>query len=228
MTAAPRRAQRLWAHHVATEYRSAAVATALLHRLMRIGCSPDTLAACHRVIGDELRHVELSGEVQAMTGDATATRLPVSWLDPDHAPGATLIRQAMAAVLVEFGLGETVAAALFRAQLRRPLLPPVRKVIAEIARDEARHSALGWEILEELLERDPEGRVWLSARLIADLDAFRTPFASLPDDCTPEEEEWGMLSGPECRRLLEQAVSRIVLPRLRGLGVVPEGTSLSV
>ena len=59
MTAAtlhdPARVQRTWRLRTVAEYTSAARTAELLHWLLAVGASPDTLGVCHRIVGDEFR-----------------------------------------------------------------------------------------------------------------------------------------------------------------------------
>ena len=147
-----------WGHHVATEYRSAMVATELLHWLLRLAASPDTLTRCHRIVADELRHAELAWGLHQLQGGAGPAPVPEEWTAIPHAPGQDLLHRTLATLVCEYALSETVATALFRRFRRLPLRPEVAPVVARIVRDEATHSAFGWFALEELLPARRTGR----------------------------------------------------------------------
>jgi hypothetical protein len=116
-------------------------------------------------------------------------------------------------------VSETIAAALFRRLKREPLRPDAAAVITRITRDEATHSAFGWFALEELLERAPDARPWLAARVPAMISALRAQFEGVPEVVPAELRPWGVLYRREYLEVVDRAAARLVRPRLRALGV---------
>lgn len=209
----------MWAHHVATEYRSALVASELLHWLLRLGTSPDTVLRCHQIVQDELRHAEMAWGLQQLAGGAGPARVPEEWATIPHAPDADLLHRALATVVAEYALSETVATALFRRLRREPLRPEVAAVVTQVARDEAVHSAFAWYALEELLPRAPDGPVWVAERLPYWVAALENQFVAIPETVDPAAQPWGCLPGSEYRRIVAGTLARVVRPRLARLGV---------
>jgi hypothetical protein len=139
-----------WAHHVATEYRSATVVAELLHWLLALGASPDTIARCHRIVADELRHAEMSWELQNLAGGAGPAPVPAEWTRIPHAPDADLLHRTLATLVCEYALSETIATALFRRLKRQALRPEVATVIARIVwgtMPAAEYRAVVWRTL---------------------------------------------------------------------------------
>jgi hypothetical protein len=161
------RVVREWQKRVRAEYGSASITAELLHWLFRLGVSPDTLQDCQRVVGDELAHAELSREVYLAAGGSDAA-IDVSGdhLVLPHAPTSPLLERALLVAADVYCCGETVARPLFREMRRHTTQPVAQRALDRIVKDEARHSELGWALLEELLARaDEPARATLAASI---------------------------------------------------------------
>ena len=187
---------REWQNRIAAEYCSAALTADLLHNLIVLGVSPDTLADCHRIVSDELRHAELSREV-ALAAGATGAAIALK-SGSMSLPQGPLLESTLFYVSEFFCCGETVARPLFRAMLANAKRPLAVRAVEVIIKDEARHSAFGWQLLDELLERAPEPlRLRLRERVPTHIERLRNIYGEKPDaapsSLTTDDLEWGLL-----------------------------------
>ncbi len=146
------RAER-WARDGQAEHASVASFARLSLELMALGAPPELVEAAHRAALDEVRHARLCFALASAYagGPLGAGELPVP---PPRALGlAELARESF----VDGCLGEAMAAALARDELRDCDDPELSAVLRIIARDEARHAKLGWQIVAWCLrEGGPE------------------------------------------------------------------------
>ncbi|MEQ1507683.1 MAG: ferritin-like domain-containing protein [Myxococcota bacterium] len=222
-----------WRNRVVAEYRSAASAAAVVHDGIVAGLPAPLLHTGLRIVRDELDHAELSHRcLEALGGgDAPIPLTPAELVGPrsDH-PLADLVD----AVVREFCLGETLAVPLFAAMRRDASHPAVVPVLTRILADEAIHRQFGWDALDALLERDPDGvRDHVAARLPGWLAGYRASYApddadTGPDALTPDERAAGLLAVPQYRAVFWDTVTGDLGRRLaaRGLsvaGLAPPG-----
>lgn len=210
-----------WARRVEAEYRSAAWAAELLTWLIRAALSPDTLALTQRMVADELAHAELGRAVLlAAGGEPEAVYIPRDSLVLPHAPG---LPEELRALLVAADLlccGETVAVPLFAALREGASEPAAVAALDRVLRDEPAHSALGWILLDELLERlGPLGRAWLAPQLPACLERLHRAYGHSGGTCTPTQRAWGLMAPVEYSRVLVQAVEERLRPRFAARGL---------
>lgn len=222
------RVVREWQNRVRAEYGSAALTAELLHWLLQLGVSPDTLKVCHRIVDDELVHAELSREVYlAAGGSDEAIALGGARLTLPHGPGRPLLERALLVAADVYCCGETVARPLFREMRRGTTQPLAAKALDRIIKDEARHSELGWALLEELLERaDEHSRRALAASVPSFMQRFADGSSgeAAPADAkavlSQEDAAWGLLTLDRYRAIARQCVEEKILPRFRRLGAL--------
>lgn len=140
-----------WLDDALAEHASIAAFTRVATQLLALAAPPELLEGAHRAALDEVRHAKLCFTLASMYGGA--------W----KAPGAIdvgAVREARCDLpsvareaLVEGCLGEGTAAALARRAADRCEDPEVKRCLAGIADDEARHEALAWSILTWCLDR---------------------------------------------------------------------------
>jgi hypothetical protein len=208
-----------WSRRVVAEYASASIVAELLHWLIRLGVSPDTLQSCHRIVADELAHAELSREVYLEAGgDPAAIPIDERDLVIPHRPGAPLLERALFLCADFLCCGETVARPLFRAMLAEAKVPVAARALERVLKDEARHSAFGWSLLDELLPRaDHDLRARLRAAApelmarVADGYTFESPRpGDIPDD---EARAWGLITPEQYTEIATRAVPELLEPR---------------
>lgn len=146
MSGADRRALRdYWLRNATMEHASVASFARFVMQLMHLGAPPSLLQSATEAMQDEIDH--------AQRCFALASRYAGESLGPDrlplgeHALGDTSWLGILEAVIVEACIGETLAALEAAVALEHAVDGEVRETLAVIARDEARHAALGWRTL---------------------------------------------------------------------------------
>jgi hypothetical protein len=182
------------------------------------------------VVRDELAHARLShGCLRALGGEDEPVPLGLEDLLPSPTEGA--LAEATTLVLRAFCFGETLAVPLFQALRESCTHPAARPVLDRVLRDEARHRAYGWDVLDALLALDPDGvRSLAQARLGGIQEAFRASygrFPAQPHPPTPDERAMGLMPAQRWAAVFERALTEDVAPRLarRGLLLLPSGPS---
>jgi hypothetical protein len=213
-----------WAARVGAEYRSAAVTSELVLWLLRIGASPDLVRDGLAIVGDEVRHAELSREVWLRAGGEGAQAVDRDTLGIARAH-ASLELDVAAAIVRFFCLGETVAVPLFAALRKGATVPVARRALDRILRDEVRHRAFGWEALGWMLELPcaPDVRAMIGASLpswLAELDAiYGDGLEGGLESVTEAERAWGLAPAGEYAAILARTKRRVYAPRFAALGV---------
>ncbi len=193
-----------WAGRTAAEYRSAAVASEMLHWCIVLGVAPDLVAEVHRVVDDELNHADMSRAVhEAAGGLPTDVVIARESLSLTICPTETLERRALAAAFQEFAVHETVALECFREMRKHALVPIVRSTVDRIARDEARHRRVGWRLVESLLAQTGE-RKWLQTMVAPAVDGVLLAYGTRHAP-TAEDLRWGLLDPDAYLRAVRRA-----------------------
>ena len=209
-----------WRARVQAEYRSASVAAEFLSWLLRLGFSSDTVQAGYGLLGNELDHADMTGEVYQALGAED---------DPlDVAEGTLVLSQGfkkptferlVLACLDVYCIGETLAAALFGAMKQGVAESGPSQVLERVCRDAPGHMLFGWQVLDEAAERD--------GRRVAEVVAANLPeyfarversWGLLPETWIepvgPHELRWGLIPRARYKREFYQAIAEQVLPRL--------------
>lgn len=216
-----RHIQRVWAARTLAEYRSAALTAELQHWLLVIAVSPDTLDVCHRIVSDEITHAELSRDAfLAAGGDPAALPLSRDALSLPHDPGAPLEYRALSVAADLFCCGETVAVPLFLALRERVTAPEAVVALDRIVRDEATHRAFGWTLLDELLERVPDGVAWLQQRAPLYVDRIADAYDGYGSTTVDQGPEWGLMAPVRYGEITRECIAQVILPRFAQRGVV--------
>ncbi|MED5374744.1 MAG: ferritin-like domain-containing protein [Myxococcota bacterium] len=215
------RAPQEWGLRARAEYRSAAISAQLLHWLIQAGLPLELLETGRRIVGDELVHAQLCAEVvEALGSDWQPAPTETADLALPASPDG-LLASILESLLPNFLLGETLAVPLFGAMRRDAQHPQVLAALTRILADEAVHRAFGWQVLDALLELDPDGvRAWLSARLPPELARLRALYAGVQGPpLTKEERGCGLLEPSDWTVITDRAIEHDVLPRLRQRGI---------
>ncbi len=154
-TEADREAARWgWAYRVIDEYRSATRFTQLLHDLLDAEAPYATLAAVHRLIGDELRHARLCARFAASFGPLDDLRVELDdlgWKGPVRPPR----ERALEIVVRELVIGEGESIGMMRCYRRATSDPAAQRVLDLLLTEEARHFATGQQLEQTLLDAFP-------------------------------------------------------------------------
>jgi hypothetical protein len=200
-----------WTGDALVEHASIASFARFSMQLLAVGAPADLVAASHRAALDEVRHARLCfGLAGAYRGVAVA---------PSAFPfgGAVVVESELAAVAAatarEGAIGETLSAMLAAEQLAHATDPAVRRVLALIAEDEARHAELAWRVLTWALEQGDD------ATRHAVAEVFGNAARHLPS--SPEPMEWiapevaaahGRLDPEAARKAVVRALAEVILP----------------
>lgn len=140
-----------WRENGRTEHASVAAFARLTLDLMALGAPPALVAAANRDALDEIRHTELCFSLaRALDGKGES---PAAFPAASRArtlPASRPLALAVLAVdsLVDGALHEGVSARVVAKLAKRCEEPQIRAVLKEIAADEGRHAAHGWEVVE--------------------------------------------------------------------------------
>ena len=200
-----------WTADALLEHASIASFSRFALQLLAVGAPADLVALAHRAALDEVRHARLCFALAAgyRGGPVAPSAFP---FDGALAVGRDLVELA-AATAREGCIGETLAALLAAEQLARAEDPAVRRALAVIVDDEARHAELAWRTVAWAMEqgghavRAAVGEVFANA-------ARCLPIApELGDGLTAREAAaHGRLDRASARGALVRALAEVVLP----------------
>lgn len=175
-------ARLAWASRIVDEYRSVAVFAELLHLLTDLEAPFSVLCTMHRLIGDELRHTELTATVVEWLGGASDLAIDLSAVSlPPRPAGEAAIARAVQIIARELVTVEEESIYALAAYRDATTAPAIRAVLDLLLLDEVRHAASGRAILAELA-RGPHAaavaaeRARLAARLVADREHLRSTY----------------------------------------------------
>jgi len=139
-----------WRENGRNEHASVAAFAQLTLELVALGAPPDLIAASQEDGLDETRHAELCFAL-ARAIDARAAGpapFPAARRSPTRAPTRSLALAALAVdSLVDGALNEGVSARVIARLAKCAADPRVRDVLKELAADEGRHAAHGWDVV---------------------------------------------------------------------------------
>ena len=143
-----------WTRDAREEHSSIAAFARLSVDLLALGAPPGLVERAHRAALDEVLHARLAFALAgAYAGEPVGPEVWPEALEGEAAerPAGTLRRVALES-LVDGAYGEGLAA--LRAAAEVATDPAVAEVLATVARDEAGHAALGWDVLAFCVARD--------------------------------------------------------------------------
>ncbi|MBI3505209.1 MAG: ferritin-like domain-containing protein [Proteobacteria bacterium] len=176
-----------WRENGRTEHASVAAFARLTLDLMALGAPPDLIESANRDARDEIRHTELCFSLaKALDGGDGS---PGAFPEAQDAP--TLSRNRAVALaklavdsLVDGALNEGLSARLIGRLVGRCRVAGIRAMLRELAADEGRHCAHGWDVVEWCLKE--------SGAPVA--NALRGAISMLPEEPAtelPEEAQGG-------------------------------------
>ena len=174
-----REAARLaWATRIVDEYRSVAVFSELLRLLADLEASFPAQCAVHRLIGDELRHTEVTAEVVDWLGDTGGLAIDLSDVGlPAREDGESVLARALAIIGRELVVAEQESIYALAAYRDATTEPAIRAVFDGILADEVRHAAAGRALFAELAPRAATAELAaLRAQMNDDRDALRAEY----------------------------------------------------
>jgi hypothetical protein len=183
-----------WRENGRTEHASVAAFARLTLDLVALGAPPHLISASQADAIDEVRHAELCFSLaRSLDGhEEDPAPFPAAHRARTLPPTRTLGLATLAVhSLVDGALHEGVSARVIAKLAKRSDVPAIRGVLKEIAADEGRHSAHGWDVVEWCLAeaKDPVANALLGA--LRTLPARMRP--SVPEAATDGSwEPWGI------------------------------------
>ncbi|HWB77956.1 MAG TPA: hypothetical protein VG755_23490 [Nannocystaceae bacterium] len=198
-----RRIGLAWRDAATAEHASSVALRRFVMELLALGAPLELVGAAHHAIADETMHAWLAFALaSAYLGE------PVG---PDAAASQHAARNVAAIVheaIVDGCIGKTIAVARAEHALALVEDPAVRRVLAVIARDEARHAALAWRFVAWALHEHPE----LRQLAVATFDRAPTLAAAAGDPDAASLRAHGIVPTDDARTLVEIAFTELVRP----------------
>ncbi len=140
-----------WRENGRTEHASVAAFSRLSLDLLALGAPPGLVAAAQCDALDEIRHAELCFSLsRAIDGVAVSPGAftAVRHTKPLAGPREVVLARLAVDSLVDGALHEGVSARVISQLARRSEIAAIRSLLKELAADEGRHAAHGWEVVE--------------------------------------------------------------------------------
>lgn len=175
-------ARMAWAMRIADEYRSVAVFAELLRLLSDLEAPFAALCTVHRLIGDELRHTQMTVEVVEWLGGRADLEIDLRDMGlPPRGPDETPAMRALRIVARELVVVEEESIYALVAYRDATTEPAIRAVFDQILADEVRHAAAGRALLPlfetgALAESTAELRAMLPDLMAADRTDVRAHY----------------------------------------------------
>jgi hypothetical protein len=198
-----------WSADALMEHASIASFSRFALALLAVGAPTDLVQGAHRAALDEVEHArDAFALASAYLGRPCGPgALPM----PSSLPLPTTLAELAVETFVEGCLNETVAVVQVAERLERASDPAVRRALARVAEDEARHSELAWRTVSwALREGGSEVR-----NVLSDVLRRRAIQPEQEPDHTPIRASLvahGQLSVADLARASRQALREIVQP----------------
>lgn len=165
-------ARAVWTRTAFSEYASAAAFARIAGALAAAGAPIELTAAAGDFIVDEIVHTEAAARVAAALGGAVALEVDLTKLC--RPPDAAFPLLAAAELLVRTScVGEALTVPILKLSRALAGSPLIAATLAQVVRDEAAHSQLGWWFLDWAAPRlDDEARAHLGRVAGCALAAF--------------------------------------------------------
>jgi hypothetical protein len=216
---------KAWLTDGLEEHASIAAFARFTMMLLSVAAPPELVAASQRASLDEIAHAR---DCFALARRYGARDAGPGALDVHDAlgPGPRSLADLAALTAEEGCVGETLGAALAGEQLAVAVDPEVRRVLARIVRDEARHAELAWRFIAWAVseeQRGAPGATGVSAAVaVASAHAIAATRAMEIRPAVSDLESWhghGRLTCAEAREASERAIVDVVMPCLEALGL---------
>ena len=155
-----------WRHNGRSEHASVAAFARLTLDLIALGAPPALIADANRDSLDEIRHAELCFSLaRALDGREAGPGAFPEAKRTAALPRSRTMALAKLAVdsVVDGALHEGLSAHVIGALIRRCEDPAIREVLRELAGDESRHAAHGWDVVEWCLAEGGAPVAWALA-----------------------------------------------------------------
>lgn len=203
-----------WRENGRTEHASVASFSRLALDLMALGAPPSLIAAAQRDALDEVRHAELCFSLARSIDGRVES--PGAFPEAGRARGLSRVRTVALSTLavdslVDGAFHEGTSARVIASLARRCPHEGITAALREIAADEGRHAAHGWDVVEWCLTA---GGPAVARALLGAVEgiASRAPSMRAVDDESDAFEAWGLhgaaLERAERERAIEEVTAR--------------------
>jgi hypothetical protein len=171
-----------WATRIADEYRSVAIFSELLRLLADLEAPFAALCAVQRLIGDELRHTQITAEVVEWLGGSADLAIDLRDIGlPPRKASETPAMRALRIVARELVVVEEESIYALAAYRAATTEPAIRRVFDLVLVDEVRHAATGRALLPlfargALAETTDELRAELPEIMAAEREELRAVY----------------------------------------------------
>ena len=204
-----------WRENGRTEHASVGAFARLTLDLMALGAPPALIAAANRDALEEIRHAELCFSLaRDLDGhEESPGPFPAAATARTLLPGRTLALAALAVdSLVDGALHEGVSARVIARVAKVCEEPKIRAMLREIAADEGRHAAHGWDVVQWCVKEGGEPVVASMRGALAALPAEM--LSPLPEEAAAGEwERYGIyghaMEGEEYRKAVADLERRV-------------------
>ena len=207
---------RLWTETARSEHASVPAFSRLALSLVALGAPARLVEAAHRAALEEIEHARLAFSMASTYAGAPVGPGRLIALHAARAVTATSLASLAAESLIDGCLLEGVAADVAQQALARARDERARAALAVIARDEASHAALAWDVVLWCCDRDGES---VRRRLLAALEKAPTSVSSprIPPDLAAELADHGWLDRTAWDEALRRTSAEVGF-RLAALG----------
>lgn len=206
-------AQRFWTQMAFQEHRTAACAAATVQALVAARAPLDLVAHAGSFVIDELAHVEMCARVaQALGGAAPLVHDPDA-LVPATTANLDALGRACELVLRVYCVGEAFSLPLQQATARAQRHPLLSAVVGRIARDEAKHAALGWLFFDWAADSVSDERRAQLRRVAAECVAAVA--GTIDGNAAGAGETFRWLPRPKWQKVARRALDADVIAPLR-------------
>lgn len=214
-----------WRARLLDEYRSATLFSQFQSLTLWANVPNDLLGCCSRVVQDELRHVQLCGDLIHALGAAPTTQAPPEVFVAPWDARVPMDRQVLEFALQFFCLGEQLSARMIEATHQTTGHPMAREVLRRLGSDERFHAEFGWTVVNTVWPfASEETRGAIAADLPTQLLRLENTFVAYGKDApdvplSDAHRHLGSLSIGEHRDTFYAGVEQDLLPRLEALGL---------
>jgi hypothetical protein len=204
------------------EHASIAAFARFTLELLAFGAPAELVASASRAMADEVEHAR---QAFAFASAYAAEPLGPGPLSIDGSLDRSDLDSSVVTAFLEGCIGETVAALEAREAAEGAADPVVRRALAKVADDEARHALLAYQFLRWALPRATSAGLGAKLREALDAECARAQSAVLnPTPATVRSSDLakhGILSPHRCRELRCAVLNDVVGPCLEALLAEP-------
>ena len=231
------RARAMWTQVALSEYRAAISFAEMLRLLLEIRAPLDLVGMAGDFVADELSHVEIAARVATELGGGVAIDVDTTAMLPPPSAETSALQRANDRMLVT-AVHETFSESLATGAMRASRHPLLKSALELIARDEARHTRIGWLYFDwasEQIDAAERARLGEKATVLVEELAtlWRIRTSRVKDGVTSEGysvdhvHELGWMDSESFAERARDCVRREIAPPLTRRGIVIDAKRLT-